>query len=265
LKPLFFGPDNHKLYGVYHEASEFNLNPKGILICSSIGHEYIRGYRIIRMFAERLANEGNHVLRYDPFGHGDSSGSCAQVNTSLLIEDIQHSIDELSKLTGLNSISIVGLRLGAVFAWNAMNKISNIDSLVMWDPVVNGKQWLHTLKAQHCLYTNSINTVQDSSNEEYLGYHYSMQFQNELTLIDLQFETLPPRKNIAVFYSDTSLNVANFVRQYQTFDNVFFAKNIVSPDVWNIPNDFSKIIMNCSYIPALTEYFQCNATQGKSL
>jgi alpha-beta hydrolase superfamily lysophospholipase len=46
----------------------------GILLCNPVGDDSVRAHRPLRHLAQRLANEGFAVLRFDYDGTGDSTG-----------------------------------------------------------------------------------------------------------------------------------------------------------------------------------------------
>jgi pimeloyl-ACP methyl ester carboxylesterase len=87
------------------------------------------------------------VLRFDYFGCGDSSGDATECRISRWIEDVSEAISEAQSRTGLQEVCLVGLRLGAALSLLTAARRSNVKAVVLWDPVVRGKEHLEGLIA----------------------------------------------------------------------------------------------------------------------
>src|SRR5260370_14942555 len=118
---------------------EGRIRRGGVRICQPSGHEYINSHRALRELAARLAEAGFPVLRFDYYGCGDSSGHSEEGSISLWMEDISTALAELRTRAGLSKVYIVGLRLGGSLAAIAGTQSNDVEGLVLWDPVVNGK------------------------------------------------------------------------------------------------------------------------------
>jgi uncharacterized protein len=145
LNVLFFGTQERRLLGVYEAAGRAKAN-RAVVLCHPWGAEYIHAYRAMRQLAKMLAANGIDSLRFDYFGTGDSVGSTTAGDLSGWETDIQSAIEELKDTTGTTRISLVGLRLGATLAANVgVRAGSVVNSLVLWDPVVSGVEYLAEL------------------------------------------------------------------------------------------------------------------------
>jgi pimeloyl-ACP methyl ester carboxylesterase len=146
MNPYFFGTNERRLFGVY-EAAQQSLTGRGVVLCHPWGAEYIYAYRVMRLLSKMLSANGFHTLRFDYFGTGDSDGEAASGDVSGWEADIQSAIDELKDTTGATQVSLVGLRLGATLAANvAIRSVSEISSLVLWDPIVSGAEYLREMQ-----------------------------------------------------------------------------------------------------------------------
>ena len=112
------------------------------------GQEYMRAHRAFRQLSMLLSRRGVHVFRFDYFGTGDSAGASVDGDVPQWIEDIATSIDELKDTAGIERVSLVGLRLGGALAAMAAATRTDIDRLVLWDPVVDGSAYVHELTGQ---------------------------------------------------------------------------------------------------------------------
>ena len=60
--PRFFGPAARPLFGWYH-APAGRVRDEAVVLCPSIGHEYVVGHRMVRALAERLGFALEGTLR----------------------------------------------------------------------------------------------------------------------------------------------------------------------------------------------------------
>jgi pimeloyl-ACP methyl ester carboxylesterase len=145
MRPFFFGEPQEPLFGIYNPPS-VEVRPKGaVVLCYPFGPEYQRSHRALRELAGQLADTGHHVLRFDYFGCGDSSGSTEQGAVDRWLEDIGRGVEELREASGRTRVTLLGLRFGATLAALAAARIPEVDRIVLWDPIVNGRGYLEEL------------------------------------------------------------------------------------------------------------------------
>jgi pimeloyl-ACP methyl ester carboxylesterase len=142
MNPYFFGTHERRLFGIY-EAPQRSSAGRGVVLCYPWGAEYIHAYRAMRQLAKMLTAIGIHTLRFDYFGTGDSDGDTEKGDLSGWENDIQSAITELKDTSESTQVSLVGLRLGATLAANAaVRGGAEVSSLVLWDPIVSGVEYL---------------------------------------------------------------------------------------------------------------------------
>jgi len=144
LNPYFFGSSERPLFGVYHQGA-IPVADIGVVLCYPVGGEYLRAHRAFRQLTNLLVRTGIHVLRFDYLGTGDSGGDPKDATIEQWTEDVDSAITELKDSTGLQRVSLAGLRLGATLAAEAAFRRSDINRVVLWDPVVDGDPWLEGL------------------------------------------------------------------------------------------------------------------------
>jgi alpha/beta superfamily hydrolase len=149
MQPFYFGQPEKSLFGIYHPPSGDRARNCGIVICHPMGREYILGYRALRQLAYQLARAGFAVLRFDYYGCGDSAGEGHEGSLTQWVGDTEMAIEEVKSRGALSKICLIGARIGAVVALQLGSKRSDIEAVVLWDPVVNGKDYLDDLIAQH--------------------------------------------------------------------------------------------------------------------
>jgi uncharacterized protein len=149
VRPFYFGPSAKPLFGIHHPPGRGSTRPAAAVLCNPFGAEYVRAYRALRELAHQLAAGGFHVLRFDYYGTGDSGGSAEDGTIAQWLEDTGSALDEAKEASGAERVSVIGLRFGAMLATVAGCSRSDIDTLVLWDPVVRGKDYLAELLARH--------------------------------------------------------------------------------------------------------------------
>lgn len=125
------------------------------MLCPPIGTELLRSYRAFRQLATMLAKLGYDVLRFDYHGTGDSSGDCLDCSVVQWRQDIHTAIEELKDTSGVDQVSLVGLRIGATLA-AAVAKTEHVSRLILWEPVIDGSLYLEDRIATNLKYETEI-------------------------------------------------------------------------------------------------------------
>ena len=97
--------------------------------------------------ARSLAERGIATLRFDLPGTGDSSGSALDHKLiSAWIRSVQDAVAELKTATGVQEVSIFGVRLGAMLALAACGG-TQVENLILWGASLTGRTLLRELRA----------------------------------------------------------------------------------------------------------------------
>jgi pimeloyl-ACP methyl ester carboxylesterase len=149
MQAYYFGSPGKRLFGVSDEPATGGASELGAVLCYPHGADYDSAFRSFRILATRLAKAGFHVLRFDYLGTGDSSGCADDATIPQWIADVVTAVDELRTSRGLREVSLVGLRLGATLAALAAADCQRVNRLVLWEPVIDGREYVATLQALH--------------------------------------------------------------------------------------------------------------------
>ncbi|TNF50884.1 hypothetical protein EP232_00075, partial [bacterium] len=204
METFYFGEPPKLLFGAYHPAQNFNHRRVGVILCYPIINEYLRAHRAFVRLATQLATEGFHVLRFDYFGCGDSYGD--DVDGSLLewTKNISTAIDELKNGCDASHICLIGLRMGATLALLATEDRDDIDTMVLWESIVNGEEYIREIKQLHLKSTEVGGfpaAVKDQSDANYQlaeihGFRITDLMMDELRKLDLLSMEQSPAKSI---------------------------------------------------------------------
>ena len=179
IAPVYFGQDS-SLYGCYHLTADYYRSP-AVLICQPTGHEYERSHRAMRQLAVQSAKKGMSAMRFDYYSTGDSAGNCEALSCSRMRQDIQQAIRHCCEKTGLERLTVVGLRLGATLAAQLAGSCAEIDSLVLYAPVFDGEAMLNEWQRdQRDYFAGHSHMSQPTGLDEVLGFPVTEKFRQEL-------------------------------------------------------------------------------------
>ena len=186
--PFFFGSSTQALFGIHHVPAASTVRSRAVLICPPIGWEYMRTHRALRNTARMLSDLGFDVLRFDFFGTGDSAGESRDASVGRWVENIRVAAEEARAVASTDHLSIVGLRLGATLASLAVSNAVGAESLVLWDPVVRGRDHLDTLQRMNnelIALSHRPDQSAEQVGDELVGFPYTSELKAELSEIDL--------------------------------------------------------------------------------
>ena len=184
---FFFGPTDRQIFGVYHPALGIDT---GVLtvICPPLLSELNRTHSALRNLAIALAQKGQHVLRFDYTGTGDSHGHLADASMAHWVEDIQASIQEGRDLTGCRAVRVLAVRAGALLACNSVHSQVDVDRVVLWDPIASGSEYLSALDREQASVIDTHHYLsraeQTQATSEYSIYGMSAGMLSDIESID---------------------------------------------------------------------------------
>ncbi len=150
MTPFFFGERDRRLYGIFDPAERGQKGrPGAVLMCAPWGPDFMAMHGVLRRLALNLAKGGQNILRFDYFGVGDSAGESDEIDLDGWRGDIEMAIDELKSMAAVQRITVLGVRLGASLAADVSASRSDVNALVLWDPVVKGEEYLADLESAH--------------------------------------------------------------------------------------------------------------------
>jgi uncharacterized protein len=110
-----------------------------ILFLPPFAEEMHKSRRIVSAQARELAAAGYNVMLLDLTGCGDSGGDFADATWQLWLQDAACAAHNLNNL-GAGPLMLWGLRMGALLACELSQERSDIEKLILWQPLLNGEQ-----------------------------------------------------------------------------------------------------------------------------
>ncbi len=217
LSTFYFGPQAKALYGACHLPPPDQAREVGVVLCNPWQQEFIRGHRTLSQLSQRLARQGLAVLRFDYYGTGDSAGADADGTLEQWQNDLRQAIQELKRRARLETVYLVGLRLGAALAALVASGRADVEGLVLWEPAVRGADYLHELRAwneeKQLSFLNQAQMGQ--THVELLGFGLHPGFVGELEKLDLLALKRSPARHICLIEGAAAPAVAQLQRQLE--------------------------------------------------
>ncbi len=217
ISPGFFpSQDGGQLYSCQHfPASDKQIN-EAVLLCHAVAHEYERCHRAMRQLAIQLARSGRHSMRFDYSGTGDSSANYEQTDPTHWQADISSALTECKQQSKCSQTSLIGIRLGANLAAQAVSQHADIENLILYAPVTDTEQLFEEWQAEQVKHDQSVNrlTATDSQTE-ILGFPVSESFRAQISQLT---EFQPPQaslKNVLILTDNKSNTDADGIKKMQ--------------------------------------------------
>lgn len=206
MVPFRFGSPARRLFGIYQPGIPSVSPGSAVLLCNPFGQEAMRTHRLFRVLAERLCGVGVAVLRFDPYGTGDSDGQDDEGDFDGWCCDLRTAHEELLNRSGAVHVDWLGVRLGATVALaTARQSEASVRRLVLWDPVVEGAAYLQYLRVKHVealeeaysladpAWRRDLETNPNAFVTEAIGFGISPTLRSQLVALDKDALHIPAR------------------------------------------------------------------------
>jgi pimeloyl-ACP methyl ester carboxylesterase len=208
-------------FGWLHPAQAHAAHGHGVVLCSPFGYDELCTHRGWRQLAGRIAAAGMPVLRFDYPGAGDSLGTEEDPGqVEAWIESIIKAVRHLRQWTGIKQVSLCGLRLGAMFAAIAAQRMGDVEGLVLLSPALSGKNYVRELRAhrQGWLSTEAGAAAEpipeSAAYVEAFGFGWHGDEIARLSAIDLRTDTSAPARRVLLLDSSNGARATALAEQY---------------------------------------------------
>ncbi len=162
VKPIWFGSEERPLFGMFH-VPESGFARAGVVVCPPFGRDYQNANYTLRCLGDEMTARGFCTLRFDYDGTGDSAGTGNETQRVRSWLDSITAAVATMRASGVGSVFIVGVGLGATLAALVGEADGNIDGLVLWDPEPSGKDYLSRQRALSAMSFNVPTMTTDGS------------------------------------------------------------------------------------------------------
>jgi uncharacterized protein len=234
---MFFGSSARQLFGAYHAPPPSVAGRGAAVLCSPWGMESLACYRVLRRLAQRLSSSGYHVLRFDYYGTGDSAGERTDGDLTSWCADASIAVDELRDLSGCSTVASLGVRLGAVVAWRLALARQDVRTVVMWDPVVNGGDYVKELIAAQVesdrwsLLQTTIQSSEDAD-LDLLEFPLTPAMRRTIQAVGLTEFGQPVKADVTVFHSVIPLDQCKLGEVFKKAGTRFRAEAAIGQTPW---------------------------------
>lgn len=246
MNTFFFGSSERPLLGVYHPPIGRTARGQGVVLCYPMGQEYMRSHRAFRQLANLLARKGFHVFRFDYYATGDSAGESHEASVAEWVANVGQAIEELKDNAGVDTVSVVGLRLGAALAMIAGATRDDVERIVLWDPIVRGNRYVEELRriAGHA----GAGTI------GVLGFPVTEPMREELAKIDLGTVAQLGSAQLSTFVSSEEADHAEWASQLAARGIPVAHHLIPSSGNWNEVDNFGSALLPQELIQAIVAH-----------
>ncbi len=166
-RALYINYENKNLFGVLH-SPEHTRGRKGIIFLHPYAEEKQRVDRIFVRLARLLCSKSYFVMRFDFHNCGDSEGNFEDLTFESQISDLRNVMNLFRRDTGVEDISLFGIRLGADIAIQYAGTDNNIDKMILWSPIINGAEYAGSL-IRNKVFSSLMDRNTKISKEQILG------------------------------------------------------------------------------------------------
>lgn len=206
MEACYFGTESHRLYGVVPEQAKSAST--ALVFCPPFAEEMVTTYARFASWSKQLGGEGVPVVRFHPFGTGESGGSFGDFTLSSAVNDACSAVELARQRVESARLGYFGLRLGGTIAMLAASR-QPVDVLVLWSPITNLQQYVRELlrgllakEMVHQGVTKVRRNTQDMIAEfdngrplDLMGYEFSPQLYREMMAAQ-KWPDAPPAKHV---------------------------------------------------------------------
>ena len=170
---------------------------KAVVLCEPFADEKRCAFRMLVRLAEKLANAGIAVMRFDVSGTGDSASSHTDAEWDNWCEETAAAVSYIKEQTGAKDCHIMGFRSGVLLAAYAASKVK-CSGISLVEPILTGATLLKDLEMRQGIQSmmnakaktndGSAETVEDNLPEgfkEFAGFVVNPHMVEQLSKAEL--------------------------------------------------------------------------------
>ncbi len=142
MEAFYLGQFPRRLFAVLHLPE--HTAETGLVFCPPFGEEMAATYERFARWGKELADRGFAVLRYHPYGTGESDGSFSDFTLKSAFADVAATVECLRERARVKRVGIFGLRFGGSVAAYGGGEACP-DFLLLWSPIISLRLYVHEL------------------------------------------------------------------------------------------------------------------------
>jgi len=131
-RAIQFENQGEHLVGVLHRPDSTAADGRAVIFLGGWAGYRVGPHRIFVKLARSLSEHGQHSLRFDFRGRGDSAGDTEKANLGTMLADAERAVDWMTQEVSPTGFCLLGICSGALIAMGAASR--GADRLVLWSP-----------------------------------------------------------------------------------------------------------------------------------
>ena len=246
---IFFESRGRQLFAVFFLPENELPEVAGCVICSPFAEEKKSSQRMLVDLAGALAECGMPVLLFDYMACGDSEGEFREAGLTTWIQNTCDAVRLLKERSAVDTVELIGLRLGCFVALSAWKECQGISDTVLIEPVLDPKNYFRLALRQKLMKelitdgkTSSrrdelINRLCANESVDFDGYEISPSFYADL---ESQEDLIPALKgqtirSLIIHVTPTGKTSRNFqkIKQAASANEKLCLKQIQLDPFWD--------------------------------
>ena len=127
-----------QLFAMHRPPEKIGPHSECFVLAPSFAEEMNRCRYMCTLLAQGITKHGHGYLSVDPYGTGDSAGEFVDANWETWCEDLIAACD-YARTLGYSRITLFGIRIGALLVLDVAERITQLQRIILWQPVISGK------------------------------------------------------------------------------------------------------------------------------
>lgn len=201
LQPLYFGPPQRTLFGLWRTAADGSSDAAAMTVAPPLLQEGISTQRALWWLCEQLGAAGVASLRFDWYGSGDAGGGAQQMTLDGLAQDAAEAM-AWTQGRAPRRVRTLALRSGALGVLLAASRAAGPVDVVLWEPVLDGAPLCDAWKRMHEAQVAGVGrypfVMPVPGEDDLLGFDVDASFLRALHGFDAGTLALPPGSRLLV-------------------------------------------------------------------
>jgi len=250
--PMFLASEGRRIFAVWHQpaADAGKVTDTAFVFCPPFAEEEKCCHRAFVDMARKLCSRGHPVLRIQYRGCGDSEGDFGDFSCADWEQDINNALAFLRR-QGRPRLGLLGLRLGASLAGRVAESTGDVQNLILWEPIVNGRQYM-SLNLRRKLLRRMLTDKEGGESPpasqatmtdgrtgiDFEGYWISAEMQTQIGEIDLIADAKRFRGEVLLTQISSQSSPGKTIRsledRYASAGASVAVEAVVEQPIWNL-------------------------------